>query len=311
MVVIVEWWKELGFKENPLDIKPNPNVLGLEEEEKKVINSLISGVPIHVYGEIGTGKTSLAKRIEIKLGKKYKIIYLNGEESKDPKIEEKIKLGFLERIFGKKKIIVLLDESQRFSEDFMRKVKYLFDEGRIYSFATFQIEKVLKNIPASMVDRFSMESVELKAPPEEIVKEIVRMRLENKVKIDERALEIIIRRNKRNVRGVLKTLLYIFSKVGAKKELTYEDIINNLPPTLASKKEEKIRLSNQQMLLAQSLLNGPRTIKDLEKELNIRKETIAKQLSRMLEKGYLIKRKDGKNVYYELKEDVKRALTKE
>ncbi len=307
----MEWWKALGFKENPLDIKPNPNVLGLEEEESKIVNSLVSGIPIHVYGEIGTGKTSLAKKISLRLGKKYKIIYLNGEEDPNPDIEKEIKknYGFFDRI-RKRKIIVLLDESQRFSEDFMRKIKYLFDEGRIYSFATFQIEKTLKNVPSSMLDRFNLESIELKSPPEEIVKEIVKIRLKGKVKIDERGLEVIIRRNRRNVRGVLKTLLHIFSVLGPKKELTYEDIMNNLPPTLETK-EEKIRLSNQQKLLARSLLEGPKTIKELEEELNIRKETIAKQLSRMLEKGYLIKRRDGKNVYYELKEDVKRILTTE
>lgn len=306
----MEWWRKIGFKRNPLDIKPNPNVLGLEEEEKKIINSLVSGVPIHAYGEIGTGKTSLAKRVETKLKKKYKIIYLNGEENQEPDIERKIKKRkFFPFIFNKK-IILLLDESQRFSENFMRKIKYLFDEGKIYSFATFQIEKTLKNVPASMMDRFNLEFVELRAPPEEIVKKIVEIRLKGKVKIDERGLEVIIRRNKRNVRGVLKTLIHVFNAVGPKRELTYQDIMNNIPPTLETK-EEKIRLSNQQRLLAQSLLKGPKTIKELERELSIRKETIAKQLSRMLEKGYLVKRKDGRKVFYELKEDVKRVLTKE
>ncbi|WP_231433943.1 RuvB-like domain-containing protein [Candidatus Nanopusillus massiliensis] len=82
------WWKEYGFSKNPLDIRPNENLVGVDDIIKKVKDSIINGEIFLLYGPIGSGKTSLAFKIKKDLSDDYNVIYINGEYEKDKDIDE-------------------------------------------------------------------------------------------------------------------------------------------------------------------------------------------------------------------------------
>ncbi len=302
------WWRRLGFKSNPLSIRPNKNLLGLEDIEKRVLFLLSSGIPALLFGDVGTGKTSLALRIMDKLKKKYLTVYLNGEEA--PRdlssfIEKKRKKFWFWR--DKRDVIFLIDEAEKCERSFFEKLKNLFDKKEIYSFLLIQVSEKNENFSKAFLDRLSIEKFKLKPPSTSILKEIIRRRLQGKIIFDERGVEKVALICGNNVRKVLKTLLYIMSKVGIKEFYSYEDIINNLPtPTELGK--EKIHLSKQQKIIARSLLEGEKTLKELEEELGIKKEILSKQLARMIDKGCVIKRKEGKQVLYSIKEEAREVI---
>lgn len=50
------WWKKYGFFKNPLDIRPNEDLVGVDDVIKMVKDSIINGEIFLLYGSIGSGK---------------------------------------------------------------------------------------------------------------------------------------------------------------------------------------------------------------------------------------------------------------
>lgn len=73
------WYEKLGFDENPLDSRPNPNLVGLDEEEERLKNYILKSEICFLNGLTGSGKTSLLMKTQNQL-KGYKFIYLDAND---------------------------------------------------------------------------------------------------------------------------------------------------------------------------------------------------------------------------------------
>lgn len=115
------WYNKLGFYNNPLSTKPaayHDDVLGYEEKIEEIIKKVRKGNVLGIFGEYGTGKTTILKRLIREFGGKKNIIYINCNKKEDIDFEKIIKKA--SNIFQKilrlrnKNLILMLDETQDF-----------------------------------------------------------------------------------------------------------------------------------------------------------------------------------------------------
>ena len=57
------WYLDFGFNENPFSIKTNLNLVGINNQRKKLLDYINSGDICFLNGPTGTGKSSLLKLI--------------------------------------------------------------------------------------------------------------------------------------------------------------------------------------------------------------------------------------------------------
>jgi general secretion pathway protein A len=83
--VITMYEAYFGLKERPYRISPDPRFLFLAPQHREVLSKcqyMISNKvgPVYVYGPIGSGKTSIARRIhqELELGEAYNVVLLSS-----------------------------------------------------------------------------------------------------------------------------------------------------------------------------------------------------------------------------------------
>jgi len=134
------WYKELGFHSNPFSIKPaafHNELFGNATVINKVIKKLEKRGIVFVYGDFGTGKTTVMKRIIGEFGGEAfgvkKIIYYNCNQSERPIDYDKLLVGaggFFGRLFGirKKGMMILLDEMQDMSVLDLERLKEYYDD---------------------------------------------------------------------------------------------------------------------------------------------------------------------------------------
>lgn len=130
------WYKELGFHNNPLSIKPaafSNDVFGNDKVIGDVVRSVTNSQIIFVHGPYGTGKTTLLKSLINVFGGNKKVAYFHCKNAKDALDLDKILLGnrgFFARLFGlkNKNMILLLDEVEVLtSKDFDNILDYFYD----------------------------------------------------------------------------------------------------------------------------------------------------------------------------------------
>jgi len=85
------WFQALGFKENPLDLRPDPRLVGLEVQEALLKNHILKEDICFLNGLTGSGKTSLLKKIQKDM-KGHAFIYLDAQDlPRNFNLEEEIK----------------------------------------------------------------------------------------------------------------------------------------------------------------------------------------------------------------------------
>lgn len=287
------WWKKFGFSSNPLDIRPNDNLIGTEEIEKKLVSSIENGEIVLLYGPLGCGKTSLAYKVMKNYRDKYNFIYVNCEENSNPRIkdilEERMYKKFLFfKIKNDLPIVLIIDEFYNMNPEAIKKVKYYYENGIIYSLVLIQVSSEITNALPSFINRIHRK-IEMDYPDEDTIIRIIDSRLKGKIKIDEEKLRKIIRENNRNVRSILIKLNELFSEGNF---LDKED------------KEQKefsindIKLTEQQIKILYTLIGNKLTAKKLSEILGIPQSSTSKQLSRLYNLGIVLKEGKGKNVVY-------------
>ncbi|MDD3263359.1 MAG: ATP-binding protein [Candidatus Nanoarchaeia archaeon] len=115
------WYNKLGFYNNPFSTKPaayHDDVLGYEETINEIIEKTSNGTIIGIFGEYGTGKTTILKRLIREFGGRRNVIYLNCNKTSHIDFEKIVKKAsnIFQRIFKikKKNLILMLDETQDF-----------------------------------------------------------------------------------------------------------------------------------------------------------------------------------------------------
>lgn len=107
------WYKELGYKTNPLSIKPTEDngLIGYEKIIQRLIYQIKIGNVIFLEGDYGTGKSSILRYI--KKSFKDNILYFNCSANKDLRTNIMKKRSAIRKMFfmKPKKLILLMDET--------------------------------------------------------------------------------------------------------------------------------------------------------------------------------------------------------
>jgi replication-associated recombination protein RarA len=289
------WWKEYGFSKNPLDIRPNENLVGVDDIIKKVKDSIINGEIFLLYGPIGSGKTSLAFKIKRDLSDDYNVIYINGEYEKDKDIDEIIEENkYIKFLFfkfeNKLPIVLILDEYYNFPEDLSKKLKYLYDNKIVHSIMLIQPSPQVMNATLSFLNRL-YRKIEMKFPPEDEILKLINKKLKGRINIDEKILRNLIRRNNNNVRQIFIELNNLL-----------EEGIDNINKELEEIKnlEGDIKLSNTQKRILEILYKNKMSSKEISKILNLPRNTVSKYLNKMHKQGILLREINNNEYIYSI-----------
>ncbi len=131
------WYHKLGFFNNPLSIKPaafHNELMGYDQTIEEVNNKIKESGIMQIYGEYGTGKTTVLKKIIDEFKGRKRVIYYNCNQSEKSIDFDKLLInagGFFRKLFRirKKNMIILLDESQDMNKKDLKQVKAYYDEG--------------------------------------------------------------------------------------------------------------------------------------------------------------------------------------
>ncbi len=220
------WYSEFGFKTNPLDVRPNPELVGLEKEEKRLVNHIEKEEICFLNGLTGSGKSSLLMRIQKQLPK-HRFIYLDAQELPENfNIEEELKnkRGFFDRLTlrktPRKKPVLIIDEFQATSPEIVLQARAGWENPvrrKIKSIIVAQISTHLKNVTSSFKERLGSRIITLKPLDEDEMKEILENRLKipgkktNLLdKISDDAISFIIRCSGNNPRRMLEYIDELF-----------------------------------------------------------------------------------------------------
>jgi energy-coupling factor transporter ATP-binding protein EcfA2 len=220
------WFRELGFEENPLDLRPNINLVGLEVQEKLLINHILKEEICFLNGLTGSGKTSLLKKIQETM-KEHHFIYLDAQDIPyNFNLEDAIKgkKTFLDKItlreYPKKSPVLIIDEFQETDKNLILEARGKWenkDNQKIKSIVICQISKTLKNVTPAFKERLGNRHVTLKTLDDDEMKEILKIRLfckKNHINyyynFDEEALNLLVDLADGNPRRLLEYTDLVF-----------------------------------------------------------------------------------------------------
>ena len=219
------WYKQLQFSANPLDARPNAQLIGLEEQEQQLKNFIAKEELCFLNGLTGSGKTSLLLKVQNEL-KRYKFIYLDAQDlPKDFNLEEELKKerSFFDMItfrqYPRKNPVLLIDEFQSTNPNLILEArgKWESQDRKIKAVVIAQISKYLKNVSESFKDRLGNRIITLKPLDDFDMKKILEIRLYNKKtyfnhikKFDENALDLMIKVADGNARRLLEYADMVF-----------------------------------------------------------------------------------------------------
>ncbi|MBU0666392.1 MAG: ATP-binding protein [Nanoarchaeota archaeon] len=134
------WYNNVGFYNNPFSIKPaafHDEIVGNEEELKKINENISTGAVCLVTGSYGTGKTTILKRIIHQFKGKKRVIYFSCNR-KDKELNFNkflIEKSFFHKLFKvrAKNMILLLDEIQDLSKHESDELVKLYEQKFIFS----------------------------------------------------------------------------------------------------------------------------------------------------------------------------------
>ncbi|MBU1199019.1 MAG: hypothetical protein KKF46_04235 [Nanoarchaeota archaeon] len=233
------WFAQLGFKESPLDVRPNPALIGLERQEEQLVNHVLKGEICFLNGLTGSGKSSLLMRVQKNL-RNHKFIYLDAQEMpKHFNLEEELKKkrSFFDKIrlknFPSKTPVLIIDEFQATDQNIILDARAKWEnpnEKKIKSIIIAQISKYLKNVTPAFKERLGNRTILLPTLDDEEMKEILKLRLQiGKTnyynKLHNEAINLIVAAADGNPRKMLEYADYIF-------DFHYNKFKNNNPMLL-------------------------------------------------------------------------------
>lgn len=222
--MLMTWFEQLRFKENPLDIRPNGILIGLEEEEEKLKNHILKGEVCFINGLTGSGKTSLLKRVQDVMND-HEFIYLDAHDlPKNFNVEDELKSkkSFFDKIsfreWPKKSPILIIDEFQETDRNLVLKIRSKWENPinqRIKSIIFAQISNQLNNVTDSFKERIGNRTITLSPLDSENIKKMFNERLKNGKKsfgerFTEEAVDLLIYTSGGNPRRFLEQADLVF-----------------------------------------------------------------------------------------------------
>ena len=204
------WYRELGFKDNPLSIKPaalHDEVIAYDLEE--IYDKVEYGDVIFIEGPYGMGKSTILKNIINEFGRDRRIVYYSANRTNtEIKFKDVIKSN--RSILGKllnsnpKDIVLLLDEAEHLKEIDFDNLQKLYEAGNIKSVvfvgSNFEETKI-NNYFADLVKENVITLTQLS--PDEAVS-LIRSRLGDTKFVSDEMIKMIYSHSDNNARKLLK-----------------------------------------------------------------------------------------------------------
>lgn len=220
------WYKQFGFYSNPLDIRPNPLLIGLDNEQKRLQNHILKGEICFINGLTGSGKSSLLKNIQNTL-KDHKFIYLDAQDLPDNfnlESELKNKRSFFDKItlkeYPSKKPVLIIDEFQDTDKNLILNARSKWERNhnqKIKAIVIAQISKYLNNVTDSFKERIGNRIITLRTLDDDELKEMLKIRFSQSRKgkllfnkLNDEALNVLIYASGANPRRFLEYADLIF-----------------------------------------------------------------------------------------------------
>jgi hypothetical protein len=180
------WFEQMGFKENPLDMRPNPLLVGLERQEDQLTNHILKGDICFLNGLTGSGKSSLLVKIQRGM-KDHAFIYLDAQELPDDfDLEESLKdkRTILDKVrfkeYPSKPVVLIIDEFQATDKSVVLDARAKWENPnnqRVKSIVIAQISKQLKNVTPAFKERLGSKIITLPTLDDDEMREIIKLRL--------------------------------------------------------------------------------------------------------------------------------------
>ncbi|MBI5871520.1 hypothetical protein HZB88_00345, partial [archaeon] len=209
------WYKELGFYNNPLSIKPgafHDCLIGHEEIIGRIEANILNKRHSFVEGDYGEGKTQVLKRLINDFGGNKKVAYYNPSSGMfDIENLLKKRYGFFGRLFGlmPSDIVLLLDEAHTLLKPELQKLDTFIQDGNIKSVVLVGRKFEKMNIPEFLKssDTFQLKSLS----PDDAVK-LVRKRVCSLHLLSDGVIKKIFEYSNENPRELLKNTEQILKR---------------------------------------------------------------------------------------------------
>lgn len=226
-----QWYEKLGYKQYPLDPRSNPNLIGVDDIEQKIVSYILQGNMCLLCGLTGSGKTSMLQKIMSNPSLKgFEFLYISSDGiKKDKDINDlvKEKMSIFERILFKrpKNLVILLDECQVASRILTESIKSKWNEVYgtgdkiIHSVIVSQIQSRLNsNFSGSFMDRLGKRIIRMKKLKPSDLKDVLRIRLKNPKcdlmdKFNKNALDLLLKSCSGSVRQLFEYADTIFREI--------------------------------------------------------------------------------------------------
>ncbi len=157
----MSWYAGLGFEQNPLSIKPSKN-FELFFDDKSLVEDIIGTINkkenLVLTGALGTGKTSVLKKIIKSFGGDKKLYYYNAFSASSPLDFEKViqkSGGFFSKMFNirSRGLILFIDEASHLAKENIKEIKnYL---GSYFNSVILASSDPNYQVPEELVDKFN------------------------------------------------------------------------------------------------------------------------------------------------------------
>lgn len=204
-----DWYKEIGFKNNPFSIKPNNNLFGVENKIKKIIKLIKAGESCFISGDYGSGKTTALKKIINEYAGENKLMYVNFDSNAKSVNFKKLLIGrsnLFKRLIKikAKEAILLADEVQDMTLKDAKQIKNYREKGNIDSIIFVGIK-----LPKELIDFVGENNFEFKGLDNNSAIKLTKSRIgESRIISDEKIK--LINKKSNNPRDFLKNLEDIF-----------------------------------------------------------------------------------------------------
>lgn len=221
------WYGKGGWKSDPLDWRTSSNFLiGLESQEKELRRFIEKGRVVILFGEQGTGKTSLAKLLA--KNKDFYNIYLTADDlgtvrdlskellkeleksyPKEESIKKSVKSREFPGIYSDKPIVLFFDEAYDAlkRKKLFNEIKGKWNSGKLKSVVLIHISDDLSQYQENFTSRILAADAFVKttSPSVEQLEKMIDARLKNKSKdfFEAKALRAIINSSGRFPRNTL------------------------------------------------------------------------------------------------------------
>lgn len=220
------WYKQLQFSANPLDARPNAQLIGLQEQEQQLKNFIAKEELCFLHGLTGAGKTSLLKRVQETMPD-HTFIYLDADALPAAfNLDDALrgKRTFFDKIrlreLPAKKTVLIVDEFQATDPRLILAARSKWEnpnERHIKSIVLAQISEQMKNVPGSFKDRLGNRVIHLAPLDNETMHTVLQNRLVNQKtsvnyydRLSPQAVDFLVRIADGNVRRLLEYTDMIF-----------------------------------------------------------------------------------------------------